>query len=47
MFKERLYESTSEKCFVPAVKLVIFIAQRLNMAVLSESEVRAKFTRIL
>ena len=40
LFKERLYESTSRKCFVPA-------AQRPNMAVLSESEVRAKFTRIL
>ena len=38
--KERLYESTSRKCFVLA-------AQRPNMAVLSESEVRAKFTRIL
>ena len=41
MFKERLYESTSRKCFVPAVNLVIFMAQRLNMAVLSESEVGA------
>ena len=41
MFKEWLYESTSRKCFVPAVNLVIFMAQRLNMAVLSESEVRA------
>ena len=41
MFKERLYESTSRKCSVPAVNLVIFMAQRLNMAVLSESEVRA------
>ena len=41
MFKERLYESISRKCFVPAVNLVIFMAQRLNMAVLSESEVRA------
>ena len=40
LFEERLYESTSRKCFVPA-------AQRPNMAVLSESEVRAKFTRIL
>ena len=37
--KEQLYESTSRKCFVPA-------AQRPNIAVLSESEVRAKFTRI-
>ena len=41
MFKERLYESTSRKCFVPAVNLVIFMAQRLSMAVLSESEARA------
>ena len=41
MFKERLYESTLRKCFVPAVNLVIFMAQRLNMVVLSESEVRA------
>ena len=41
MFKERLYESTSRKYFVPAVNLVIFMAQRLSMAVLSESEVRA------
>ena len=40
LFKERLYESTSRKCFVPA-------AQRPDMAVLSESEVREKFTRIL
>ena len=47
MFKDRLYESNSGKGFVPAVKLVIFMAQRPNMAVLSESEVRAKFTRIL
>ena len=47
MFKERLYESTSRKCFVPAVNLVIFMAQRPNMAVLSESELRAKLTRIL
>ena len=38
MFEERLYESTSRKWFVPAVNLVIFMAQRLNMAVLSESE---------
>ena len=47
MFKERLYEATSRKCFVPAVNLVILTAKRPNMAVLSESEVRAKFTRIL
>ena len=47
MFKERLYESTSRKCFVPAVNLVIFMAQRPNMVVFSESEVRAKFTRML
>ena len=37
MSKERLYERTSRKCFV---NLVIFMAPRLNMAVLSESEVR-------
>ena len=47
IFKERLYESTSGKCFVPAVKLVIFMTQRPNMAVLSESEVRTNFRRIL
>ena len=47
MFKERFSESTSRKCFLPAVNLLIFMAQRPNMAVLSESEVRAKFTRIL
>ena len=41
MFEVRLYENTSRKCFVPAVNLVIFMAQRLNMAVLSESELRA------
>ena len=40
LFKERLYESTSRKCFVPA-------ARRPDMAVLSESEVREKFTRNL
>ena len=44
VFKERLYESTSRKRFVPAGNLVIFMAQRPNMA---ESEVRAKFTRAL
>ena len=42
MFKEWPYESTSRKCFIPAVNLVIFMAQRLNMAVLSESEVRPR-----
>ena len=47
MFKERLHESTSRNYFVPAVNHVIFMAHRPNLAVLSESEVRAKFMRIL
>ena len=37
MSKERLYGSTLRKCLD---NLVIFMAPRLNMAVLSESEVR-------
>ena len=41
-----LYESTSRKCFVSTVNLVTFIAQRPNMAVLSESEVLREFYEI-
>ena len=43
--KSASFESTSRKCFVPAVNLVIFMAQRPNMAVLSESEVCENFMR--
>ena len=45
MFKEWLYESTSRKCFVPAINLVIFMAQNPNMAVLSASEVYENFMK--
>ena len=43
MFKDLLYESTSQRFLGPAVKSVIFMAQKSNIAMLI---VRAKLTRI-